>query len=299
MTAMLELLELAEECPELDELRPYLADPDAEVRRQALSVLSETTEEWAEASPVIATALSDPDPAVAYAAIGFVNELREVLVPTPEFAAALRSSVGASDPAIRAAAIGALWRHRLTDAGELAGWLADPDVGVRRTTVAGLTSIDALGELDSAATDPDTLVRISVANGIGAVGDPRGAATLIGLARDLDFLVRAAALKSLAKTGFNGGATELAVAAIADPAWEVREAAAIALGVAQPEVAAAPLISAVHDDNFDVRKAAVRALGERVAARPDVVAALESAQSDPDADVRAYARIGLARKEPT
>lgn len=296
---LLQLMDLADECPELTQLRPFLVDPDPEVRRTALSVLSETTEEWAAATPMIAGGLADVDVTVRHAAIGLLTELLEVLVPGVEFDATLRSCVSAAEPAVRSAAIGALWRHRRVDAAELFGLLADPNAEVRRTVVSGLTSVDALAELDAAAADPDPLVRIAVAKGVAAVGDPRGSATLVGLATDDDALVRAAALSGLAETGCSAEAAAVAATAITDPAWQVRQGAANALAVVDADYAAPHLISAVADDNLDVRKAAVRALAERIAERPEVTAALQSALEDPDADVRAFARIGIAnsRKE--
>lgn len=295
MTArLLALLDLADECPELDELTPFLADPDPEVRRTALSVLSETTDAWAQAAPIFASALADPDVDVRHAAIGLLTELLEVLVPGPEFDAALRECVTAPEPAVRSAAIEALWRHRRVGADELTRWLADPNVAVRRTVVGGLTSVDALDELAVAAADDDENVRIAVAKGIAAVGDPRGVVTLLALAADPRPLVRAAALSSLSGTGCDDQAAGVAIASITDPAWQVRQAAAIALAAADPELAAAPLLSAISDPNLDVRKAAVRALAERIAQRRDITSALQAALDDPDADVRAFARIGIA-----
>lgn len=291
---LLALMDLAEECPDLDELRPFLTDPDPEVRRTALSVLSETTEEWAEATPLFAAALGDPDVDVRHAAIGLLTELLEVLVPGSEFAAELRAEAVAAEPAVRSAAIEALWRHRLVAADELVAWFADPNPAVRRTVVGGFTSVDALTELAAAATDPDTEVRIAVARGIAAVGDPRGAVSLLDLTADPEPLVRAAALTGLAGTGCDATAAGVAEGALADPAWQVRQGAALALGAADPDLAAAPLIAAITDPNLDVRKAAVRALAERIAERRDITAALHTALEDPDADVRAFARIGIA-----
>lgn len=291
---LLALLDLADECPELDELTPFLTDADPEVRRTALSVLSETTDAWARAAPIIARALADVDVDVRHTAIGLLTELLEVLVPGPEFDAALRGCTTAPEPAVRSAAIEALWRHRRVNAEELAGWLTDPNVTVRRTVIGGLTSVDAIDELAAAAADDDQDVRIGVAKGIAAVGDPRGAVTLLALAEDPEPLVRAAALASLTGTGCDEHAAAVATAAITDPAWQVRQAAAIALAAAEPELAAAPLLSAVSDPNLDVRKAAVRALAERIAERRDITSALQRALDDPDADVRAFARIGIA-----
>ncbi|WP_369974850.1 HEAT repeat domain-containing protein [Nocardia sp. MDA0666] len=296
---LLALMELADECPEIDDLHPFFADPDPEVRRTALSVLSETTEEWDRAAPIIAAGLADPDRSVRKAAIGLLTELVEVLVPSPEFDAVLADRTGAEEPDVRAAAVEARWRHRRIDATELSALLTDPDTAVRRAVVGGLTSLDALSELDTAAADADPLVRIAVAKGLAAVGDPRGARTLMALAGDPEPLVRAAALNAFAQTGCDDAAAELAASALTDPAWQVRQGAAVALSAAAPEFAAAHLVPVIDDENLDVRKAVVRGLAERIAARREVTDALHTALEDPDADVRAFARIGIAnaRKE--
>ncbi|MFD9263900.1 HEAT repeat domain-containing protein, partial [Streptomyces sp. NPDC059538] len=82
-----------------------------------------------------------------------------------------------------------------------------------------------------------------------------------------------------------------AVAALADPAWQVRAGAAAGLSAAAPETAVPALAKALADANADVRKAAVLALlAHRDTA--EARAALATAVSDPDADVRAYAARG-------
>jgi HEAT repeat protein len=290
---MLSLLELADECPELTELRPYLDSDDAEVRRTALSVLSETTEEWAAASAVIAAALTDIDAGVRRTAMELLAELREVLVAGDEFAVALRAGAAGADASVRATAIGALWRHRLTTTAELSQWLTDAEVDVRREAVLGLVSLDALDALAVAAADDEPLVRISVAKAVAAIGDPRGVQTLVQLAADPEPLVRAAALAGMEHTGCDEHATTMAVAGLCDDAWQVRAGAAAALAAADADDAVGPLSLASRDDNLDVRKAAVRALAEHFAYRPDVRDVLTAAHDDPDADVRAYARMGI------
>jgi HEAT repeat protein len=251
---------------------------------------------------VFAGSLADPDPSVRAAAVDLLRELREVLVPVPEFAAALRAVATGGEVAVRVASIGALWRHRLSSVAELTERLADPAVPVRCEAVLGLVSLDALDVLGRAAADGHTEVRLAVARGIASIGDPRGTATLITLAGDADPLVRAAALTGMARTGCTETAARLAEAALSDPAWTVRQGAATALSAADPGGtggvssaggAADALVVASRDENLDVRKAAVRALGGWLPARPDLRAALESAQRDADADVRAYARMSL------
>jgi HEAT repeat protein len=288
------LLELAEESPAAQELDTFLTDPDPQVRRTALAVLSEATEDWAEVSAVFASALDDPDDSVRAAAVELLRELREVLVPEERFAAALRSAGGHEEPGIRTAAVGGLWRHRLCTVDGLVKVLADPDDAVRCEAIAGLVSLDALDELDRAAADASSSVRLAVARGVAALGDPRGVTTLVALTGDPDVFVRAAALDAMVRTGCTTEAVEVAGSAMTDASWQVRQAAAAALSVADPAVAAAPLIAASRDENLDVRKAAVRAIGPWLPGRPEIRAALETALSDPDADVRAYARMGLA-----
>jgi len=292
------LLALADELPEVDELQGFLADDQPEVRRTALTVLSEGCEDWAEGSVHVARGLLDPDESVRRTASELLAELREVLVADDEFLDVLRSAAGSGNPEVRATAVGALWRHRGLDAGQVAAHLADPHPAVRAEAVQGLVSLDALGPLgspDGPGSDPDPDVRIAVARGLGTVGDPRGVPALTRLGADPDPSVAAAALTALADTGCPAQAADLAVAALGDPRWQLREAGAKALAAADPQRAAEPLLAATTDTNLDVRKAAVRALERLAPAHPGVPAALRAASGDPDADVRAYARLALRR----
>lgn len=294
---ILTLLELAEECPTEDDLAEFLTDADPDVRRTALSVLSETTEDWTAASPIFAQALGDDDESVRAQAGELLRELREVLVPGPGFAEALRTALADGEPGVRVGAVEGLWRHRLCTVPELGALLSDPSPDVRCEAVLGLVSLDALDLLGHAVADSSAAVRLAVARGIGAVGDPRGTADLVTLATDPDVLVRAAALSAMARTGCTADASLVAGAALRDPAWQVRQGAATALSAADSAAAADALadalVDATRDDNLDVRKAAVKALGEWLPARPDLRGALEAAQRDADADVRAHARMSL------
>lgn len=290
---ILTLLELVDEAPTAEELESFLTDPDPEVRRTALTVLSEAGDDWADATPYFAAALADPDASVRQRAADLLRELREVLQPGPEFIEHLQVAADGPHADMRSAAIGALWRHRLTSAQDLVGHLADPDPRVRREVVLGLVSIDDLDGLAIAARDSEPWVRIAAARGIGAVADPRGIATLVRMYDDPEHLVRAAALNALGETGCTDDAAGLAVAALDDPTWEVRQAAANALISSTTEGAVPRLIDATSDPNLDVRKAAVKALTPRIAGNQQVREALHRAQSDADADVRAYARMAL------
>ncbi|MGP3687837.1 fumarate reductase/succinate dehydrogenase flavoprotein subunit [Streptomyces sp. IBSNAI002] len=282
---ILELLALAEESPGLEVLRPYLGDPDPAVRAAAVAALGETVP--AGAGPALAERLADADGAVRAAAAAALRELLEVLPGGPELGAGLRAALAVPDPAVRSAALEALRALRLGDAGLYAAALADSDTEVRIHAVRALVSVDAAGALASAAADPAREVRVAVAKGLAAVHAP-APDPLDPLLADPDPLVRGAALGALAATGCPGRYADTAVAALADPAWQVRAGAAAALSAAAAGAAVPALAGALADANADVRKAAVLALlahREAGAAR----AALATAVTDPDADVRAYA----------
>ncbi|SES38391.1 HEAT repeat-containing protein [Streptomyces sp. yr375] len=117
-------------------------------------------------------------------------------------------------------------------------------------------------------------------------------AALVGLVDDPDSLVRAAAYGALGTTGYPAPLAARAVTALADPAWQVRAGAATALSVAHADTAVPVLAKALADPNADVRKAAVLALTHHRASEA-ARAALATATTDSDADVRAYATRAL------
>ncbi|WP_405012793.1 fumarate reductase/succinate dehydrogenase flavoprotein subunit [Kitasatospora sp. NBC_01539] len=280
---LLDLLRLADEQPGLDRLAPYLADPAADVRRTAVAVLTETAPDGT--GPALAAALHDPDGRVRAAAVAGLRELADVL--DPALGAALAGAAGSPDPVVRAGVL-ELGRALRTGTGALyTAGLADGAVAVRLQAVRGLVSLDAAGGLAAAAADPAREVRVAVGEGLGTVGDPAAEAVLLALAADPDPLVRAAAYEGAAGIGCPPALA--ALAGLPDDAWQVRKAAAGALGAAG---ALTPLLALLADANGDVRKAAVRALAPH-AAGPASAAALRERLADPDADVRAYARLAL------
>ncbi|MFF9112853.1 MULTISPECIES: fumarate reductase/succinate dehydrogenase flavoprotein subunit [unclassified Streptomyces] len=305
---LLQLVALAEEQPELDALLPYLADPSPAVRREAVAVLTETLP--AGTGPALAAALRDPAAEVRSAAAASLRELVETLPPEPALGDALAAALTEPDPVVRAAALDVLRALRLGDARLFVGALTDTDITVRIAAVRALVSVDAADELARAATaDPSREVRVTLAKGLatvasthpaaaagtaGAPGAPSGTVhqALAGLTEDGDALVRGAAYEALGTAGCPASLAARAVAALSDPAWQVRAGAATALAAAGAELAVPALAKAVADPNADVRKAAVLALtrhGEAEGAR----AALATATTDSDADVRAYATRGL------
>ncbi|UWE11402.1 fumarate reductase/succinate dehydrogenase flavoprotein subunit [Actinacidiphila bryophytorum] len=285
------LLELAEHEPTLADLGSYLADPDGAVRRAAVGVLTETVP--AGTGTALAAALGDTDAGVRAAAGAGLLELVEVLPPTPELAAALTHAVGHGDPDARAAAAGTLRELRLGGRAVFAAALGDPEPRVRIEAVRALVVAGA-DALAPAAGDASREVRVALAKSLaGAPADVH--VDLLGrLAADPDPLVRGAALASAGAVGCPAPLDSLAVAAVADAAWQVRQGAALALGGAPRETGLPALVSAAADTHADVRRAAVASLAGH-ARRPEVAALLRTASTaDPDADVRAYARKALA-----
>ncbi|MEV6053020.1 fumarate reductase/succinate dehydrogenase flavoprotein subunit [Streptomyces sp. NPDC052107] len=295
---LLDLLALAETEPELAVLEPYLADPDPAVRRTTVSVLTETVPPGT--GQALARALSDPDAEVRAAAAASLRELVETLSPEPALGTALTGALTSLDPVVRAAALDVLRALRLGEAGVFAAGLDDPDVAVRTEAVRALVSVDAVGPLTAAANDPSREVRVTVAKALAAVGSASLTAAdrallstaLDRLTEDGDPLARGAAFAALAGTGCPGPLTNRAVAALSDPAWQVRSGAATALSAASAEAAVPALAKALADPNADVRKATVLAL-TRHRATEEARAALATATADTDADVRAYAARGL------
>ncbi|MFD9222441.1 fumarate reductase/succinate dehydrogenase flavoprotein subunit [Streptomyces sp. NPDC060064] len=277
---ILELLGLAEDEPELPQLRPFLTDPDPAVRRAAVAALTETVPPGT--GPALAATLADADPGVRTAAAASLRELVEVLPPEAELSRGLTAALDNDDPRVRSTALDVLRALRLGDAAAYARTLDDPDIEVRIEAVRALVSVDALDVVARATADPAREVRVAVAR---SLDDPEALEPLV---QDPDILVRAAALAALSTAGCPAPYAAAAVTALAHPSWQVRAGAATALGGADPELAVPALAKALGDTNADVRKQAVLAL-LRHSAHEDARAALATAVTDPDADVRAYA----------
>ncbi|TYK48015.1 fumarate reductase/succinate dehydrogenase flavoprotein subunit [Actinomadura decatromicini] len=288
---LLELQRLAETGPGVAAIAPYLDDPDPKVRRAAVATLTEVAPDGV--GGALAAALGDAHGSVRRAAATALRELVEVLPATDALRAGLAPALGSRDALVRAAVLDVLRALRLGSPDVFGGALHDADHRVRIQAVRGLVAHDAADALGRAADDPSREVRVAVAHGLGTVGDPAAAGTLGRLLADGDALVRAAALEAAAGIGCPPPLDDAALAALHDPAWQVRAGAARGLAAAPADVASGALAKALDDPHLDVRKAAVLSLA---AFRdvPEVASALDRARSDPDADVRAHARHALA-----
>lgn len=304
---------LALDAPTVDELTPYLTDPEPRVRATALSALTEETPDGF--ADFLIAALGDPEATVRAAAISGLRELVEILPSTTQLAktggvkgdsdaippadtharpdtegVGLAAFADSPDPLVRAAVIDLLRALRSGDPDLFGKALVDPDYRVRIEGVHALVSLDDWAALTTAAHDENREVRIAAAKGLATVGRG-GSDTVRTLTTDRDPLVRAAALAAFATLGDADDAATL-TAALNDSAWQVREGAARGWAGLTPEAAAQALATALTDPHPDVRKAAVLTLSTWPN-HPESRETLTTALNDTDADVRAYARRTL------
>jgi succinate dehydrogenase/fumarate reductase flavoprotein subunit/HEAT repeat protein len=277
---------LALESPTITELKDFLSDPDAGVRRTAVSTLVENLPDGY--SPALLGALGDHDAEVRRVAADGVRELVEV-VPAPEDVV---DNLNSPDPVVRSVAVYLLSARRVGERGQYRRASADVDHRVRIEAVRALVSVDDAAGVAAAALDDNREVRVAVANGLSTLRT--GGEAVRRLVGDKDPLVRAAALAALGAVGFGDDDLAEVRRALTESAWQVREGAARALAGAAPTVAVPTLSRALADQHLDVRKAAVLTLTRWAADEPAAREALGQALEDGDADVRAYARQALA-----
>ena len=280
---------LALEEPTVADLRPYLTDSDAGVRRTAVATLTEHTPDGY--APALFAALDDADAGVRRTGADGIRELVEVL-PDP---AGARAHLLSRDVLVRAAVVYLLAARRAGDTAQYRQALTDPDHRVRIEAVRALVSVDDVTGVVTATADENREVRIAAAAGLATVpvGD-QGRRAVSALLADPDPLVRAAALAALSELGCSEDDFVAVDRALQAPAWQVRVGAARALSGATAELAVSRLAEVLADAHLDVRKAAVLSL-TRWAGEPDARDALGIALKDSDADVRAYARRALER----
>ncbi|WP_155768140.1 fumarate reductase/succinate dehydrogenase flavoprotein subunit [Mycobacterium asiaticum] len=278
---------LALDEPTTADLRPYLSDPDAGVRRTAVATVTEHTPDGY--APALFAALDDADVTVRRTAADGIRELVEVL---PD-AAEARPHLDSPDAVVRAAAIYVLAARRAGSAPEYRRGLDDDIHHVRIEAVRALVSVDDVAGVVAAAADENREVRIAAAGGLAAMQPSARSRDAIGvLIDDPDPLVRAAALAAMSELGCDEIHFDAVKQALRATAWQVRVGAARALAGAASDLAVPQLADAVADTHLDVRKAAVLSL-TRWAGESAARDALAIALKDNDADVRAYARRAL------
>ncbi|WP_051301325.1 HEAT repeat domain-containing protein [Actinomadura rifamycini] len=284
------------ENPRLEDLEEYLRDPEADVRRAALTRLIASARRGRGprgTGDALAWALADEHPAVRRLAATALRDLPEIYLGDDGVEALLLAAARGRDPYVRDTAAGLL--TDLTEgAGELyARGLDDGDVQARVQAVLGLIALHAAARMAEAAHDPAREVRVAVADGLARLAHPAGLPALTRLLADHDPVVRTAALDAAAALRPSGPLADAVAAALDDPNRQIRRHAAAALAQAPPDAAIPPLVRALHDPTVDVRRAAIRALAPWTPTHPEAHRALTEALNDPDPGLRAQARRSL------
>jgi HEAT repeat protein len=270
-------------------LQAFTADPDTSVRLDAAVALGALGAAARDGAP-IAALVGDKDPAVRSAARkaaqaigGNGADLDKILIQS--FAGAPAGD--RVEIATTAGIVGAPSTVRAA--------LADSDAAVRRAAAehAGGLGAQNVSALLAALGDPDMAVRVAAVRGlVGAKAGPE----LARAARSPDLEVRAAALQALGEVGGSAARPTLE-AALSDASERVRVAAARGLGLLgnQDQQVGELLAKALHDPARDVREAAAAALGSVWAALPAGELRLRLSD-ETDADRRIAAALALARQ---
>jgi ParB family chromosome partitioning protein len=234
-----------------------------DVRKEALTeVTAQPGEAWA--TPLLYEFFDDPDPALRADAFALATKKNKDIAP-------LEAALASRYPDARTLAVdGLIKKHTKAAQVLLVRALADGDRGVRLLALSALVDDDARGPLAEAMAGPHTDVRVRAAAALARHGDGAALQPLLALAtapepREAE---RVADWRDAVEHALFG------LAELADPA---------------PLPMVVPLLDSPH---AGVRKAAAAALA--ATARDDTTAALRSALSHADPEVRFRAAAGLA-----
>ncbi|MGC9317497.1 MAG: HEAT repeat domain-containing protein [Armatimonadota bacterium] len=146
-------------------------------------------------------------------------------------------------------------------------------------------------------TDPDPIVRAMAAQGLGYLGQESSAPLLGEALHDDNEEVRWWAALALITVPAEAAVDDLADAATKDPSMRVREAAVRALGWVEDDAVVMPLVAATADEASQVRQAAATELGrgDRAAGNELALEALLRLFDDPNEDVRWAAVLAVGK----
>ncbi|WP_433139715.1 HEAT repeat domain-containing protein [Actinomadura nitritigenes] len=281
----------------LDDVEESLRATDPATRAAAVTALTAAVRAGDAprgAGDTLAWALADEDGDVRARAADALRRLPELYIGEDGIGALRLAAARGRDRLVRDTAA-ELLTILSRGAGELyAQGLQDDEPQVRIQAVLGLVALGAVPEVADAADDPSREVRVAVAEGLARLSGPAALTALEHLLGDHDPVVRMAALDAAAELGVPGPLEGRVVTSTAHASWQVRRRAVRALGRARADVAVQPLVRALGDRIVDVRRAAVRALEQWAADRPEVVTALTESLTDPDPGVRTQVRWALA-----
>lgn len=185
---------------------------------------------------------------------------------------------------------------------------SDPSAPLRAEAVRATVHLDRFAtDVYAALEDPEVRVRQAAAQTLANYKKAE-TVTLLGkrLKGDSWPLVRVAAAESLASQSPSDSADRALIGALDDDSWQVKSAAAEAIGARRAVIAGEPLLDRFTDrkERYEVRVAAARALGDICYDRAlddltDAAKKLRSPSPDPqDRAVAAGALGALARLHP-
>lgn len=185
--------------------------------------------------------------------------------PTEENVDKIRAHLDDPDRNVRATALNALVGLQVPEAAALAReGLHDPDGFVRATAAKLLGDLGDRRHVDAVAEvlagDPDPVARQRAAETLTRLGGERSVEALTAALADPMQRVRQAAVEGLSELDPSAGRDELVRLLRSDAVWEIRAAAAHALGLTGDPEVRPELEAAVEDPNEFVRSAVANAL---------------------------------------
>jgi HEAT repeat protein len=174
--------------------------------------------------------------------------------------------------------------------------LSDTDPRVRRVAaeiLGGLRNRELVTPLSASLGDPDAGVRVASVRALARLGDPSAVPGLSGRLADADAAVRLAAVQAM--RSFDGPAPLVPMLDDPDPAVRAETAAGQLAGDGTDR-AAGVLRELISEEDPELRRIAVRALGHAQGATAAALAA--GRLDDPDPSVRAAAAEALADVDP-
>jgi len=152
-------------------LRPYLSDPDPDVRRTAVEVVARQRPEWG--FDALCLALLDASDSVRVAAVEALRPLEPEFPDQPQLFDFLEQALASPSVPVREIAVRLLRRTSDASVSTFVVAARDDEPSVRREAVRGLADLGAVSEIGTLIEDDDPDVRAAAVAAI-ATASPSG-----------------------------------------------------------------------------------------------------------------------------